>query len=539
MISSAKTPSPISRSARRRQSATPISLFATPLRTRRRARSRTSSSRRSNSNPRCSGRNSTRFGALMSTAPFRPAPGRPAPGRLWRPPAARRSSIARPRRRAAQTRLPRGVRLKLDETRGEWLLLAPERVIKMDAIAVEILQRCDGVATIAAIVDDLRPPIRPTAPGWKRMCARCWTNSPPSEWWTYDRPVKTANPVGLLAELTHRCPLGCPYCSNPLALESRATEIDAETGTACFRRPPHSAYCMRIFPAANRPRGTISGDRRPLRYCRALHQSDHLRDRPDAGARKALADAGLDHVQLSIQDSRRPRPTASPAIRAPSRASWRSRHGSRGRPAAYHERRHPPRQYRARRRNGGARGRAWRRPRRDRAYAILRLGAHQSRRADADRGAGDGGDRRGRGVREDPTPGVIVIDHVIPDYHARYPKACMGGWGKRAAQRHAIGQSACPATRRRPFRASNSGTCATIRWEDIWFRSPAFNAFRGTDWMQEPCRSCPRKGGRLWRLPLPGASRSPATPREADRSATSRRTTTRWRRSRDTPPRKT
>lgn len=52
-------------------------------------------------------------------------------------------------------RLPRGVRLKLDDTRGQWLLLAPERVVKVDAIAVAILQRVDGVASIEAIVDDL------------------------------------------------------------------------------------------------------------------------------------------------------------------------------------------------------------------------------------------------------------------------------------------------------------------------------------------------------------------------------------------------
>ncbi|WGJ16242.1 pyrroloquinoline quinone biosynthesis peptide chaperone PqqD [Methylocapsa sp. D3K7] len=55
----------------------------------------------------------------------------------------------------SRPRLLRGVRLKYDETRGEWLLLAPERVIKADAIAVEILKRCDGVATFDAIVDDL------------------------------------------------------------------------------------------------------------------------------------------------------------------------------------------------------------------------------------------------------------------------------------------------------------------------------------------------------------------------------------------------
>jgi len=52
-------------------------------------------------------------------------------------------------------RLPRGVRLKHDETRDQWLLLAPERVIKTDAIAVEILKRCDGVATLGEIVDGL------------------------------------------------------------------------------------------------------------------------------------------------------------------------------------------------------------------------------------------------------------------------------------------------------------------------------------------------------------------------------------------------
>ncbi len=52
-------------------------------------------------------------------------------------------------------RLPRGVRLKYDETRAEWLLLAPERVVKADAIAAEILRCCDGTRTLEAIVDDL------------------------------------------------------------------------------------------------------------------------------------------------------------------------------------------------------------------------------------------------------------------------------------------------------------------------------------------------------------------------------------------------
>ena len=52
-------------------------------------------------------------------------------------------------------RLPRGVRLTHNEAQGGWVLLAPERVFKADAIAVEILKRCTGEATFAAIVDDL------------------------------------------------------------------------------------------------------------------------------------------------------------------------------------------------------------------------------------------------------------------------------------------------------------------------------------------------------------------------------------------------
>ena len=55
----------------------------------------------------------------------------------------------------ARPRLPPGVRLKHDAVRREWVLLAPERVIRLDQVAVEVLRRCTGEATLAAIVDDL------------------------------------------------------------------------------------------------------------------------------------------------------------------------------------------------------------------------------------------------------------------------------------------------------------------------------------------------------------------------------------------------
>lgn len=55
----------------------------------------------------------------------------------------------------SKPRLPRGVRLKHDETRGEWLLLAPERVIKANPIAVAVIEKCDGNRTLNEIVDEL------------------------------------------------------------------------------------------------------------------------------------------------------------------------------------------------------------------------------------------------------------------------------------------------------------------------------------------------------------------------------------------------
>ena len=47
--------------------------------------------------------------------------------------------------------------------------------------------------------------------------------------------AKLHSPLGLLAELTHRCPLGCPYCSNPLVLDPRGEELDTETWARVFK----------------------------------------------------------------------------------------------------------------------------------------------------------------------------------------------------------------------------------------------------------------------------------------------------------------
>ena len=88
--------------------------------------------------------------------------------------------------------------------------------------------------------------------------------------------------------------------------------------------------------------------------------------------------------------------------------------------------------------------------------------------------------------------GRLVIDYVPADYHARFPKPCMGGWGT-------TGINVNPEGRVLPCHAAETIpglVFETVRDRPlaaIWADGPAFEAFRGTDWMQEPCRSCERR----------------------------------------------
>jgi pyrroloquinoline quinone biosynthesis protein E len=88
--------------------------------------------------------------------------------------------------------------------------------------------------------------------------------------------------------------------------------------------------------------------------------------------------------------------------------------------------------------------------------------------------------------------GVLTIDYVVPDYYAKRPKACMGGWGRQFL-------NVTPTGKVLPCHAAESITdmrFETVRERslpEIWTDGPAFQRFRGTDWMPEPCRSCDRR----------------------------------------------
>ena len=85
------------------------------------------------------------------------------------------------------------------------------------------------------------------------------------------------------------------------------------------------------------------------------------------------------------------------------------------------------------------------------------------------------------------------------------PEGLRGRLGPQADEHRPPPARCCPATRRKSIPGLEFWTVKDHSLGDIWRHSPAFNAYRGTDWMPEPCRSCERKGDRLGRLSLPGA----------------------------------
>jgi pyrroloquinoline quinone biosynthesis protein E len=302
-----------------------------------------------------------------------------------------------------------------------------------------------------------------------------------------------ASPLGLLAELTHRCPLGCPYCSNPLALDPRTEELDAATWARVFREAAAlgvlQVHLSGGEPAARRdlPEITAAAHAAGL-YTNLITSAVGLTPKSLA----ALRDAGLDHVQISIQDSE---PASADHI-----AGYRGAFARKRAIAAEVVRLKLPLTVNA----VVHRANIDRIP--DLVELAVALGAGRVEIAHVQyygwalknrallMPTPDQVDRAVRQVEElrSRHHGRIVIDAVVPDYYARYPKACVGGWGRRSL-------NITPAGRVLPCHAAESipglefWSVRDHALADIWQSSPAFSAFRGTDWMREPCRSCPRR----------------------------------------------
>jgi pyrroloquinoline quinone biosynthesis protein E len=300
-------------------------------------------------------------------------------------------------------------------------------------------------------------------------------------------------PLALLAELTHRCPLTCFYCSNPLELERRSTELD----TASWQRVLTEAAALGVLqvhfsggePLARRDLPGLVRHAADLQlYTNVITSGVLLTD----AAMGALRAARVDHIQLSFQDSR-----AEPADHIGGYAGGHAkklaaarRITAAGLPLTLNFVIH--RLNIARVAEMIAMGEALGARRVEIAHtqyhgwALLNRGALLPTRQQLEDATDVVTAARER------LRGQLNIDYVIPDYYASRPKACMGGWGQRFI-------NISPAGKALPCHAAE--TLSTLSFpsvreqalSDIWYHSPAFQRFRGSDWMPEPCRSCERR----------------------------------------------
>jgi pyrroloquinoline quinone biosynthesis protein E len=297
-------------------------------------------------------------------------------------------------------------------------------------------------------------------------------------------------PLGLLAELTHRCPLGCPYCSNPLELEGRVHEVDAATWARVFREAA-ALGVLQIHLSGGEPASRRDLEEIVLAAREAALYTNLITSAIGLGAERLarLRAAGLDHVQLSLQDV-----DAASADRIAGYSGAHERKMAFARSvtelglaltinAVIH---------RANIDSVAAlvdlavslgAGRVEIAHAQYYGWALHNRRALMPTREQVDRAVQDVEDLRARYAQR------IVIDMVIPDYYARRPKPCMGGWGRRSLNVTPSGRvlpcHAAPTNPGLEFWSIHDHSLA-----EIWRESPAFEAFRGTEWMREPCRSC-------------------------------------------------
>lgn len=302
----------------------------------------------------------------------------------------------------------------------------------------------------------------------------------------------SSHPLALIAEVTHRCPLHCVYCSNPLQM----TEARAELSSGEWQRVFCEAAELGVLHlhltggeplARNDLTELIRTARQAGLYTNLITSGIGLFEDRLA----TLVDAGLDHIQISFQDA------------AAEAANWIA-----GAKAHAHKvglakaiRRHrlaftanlvvhrqnldhivemidflaslePDRMEIAHTQYYG--------------WALENRAALMPTRAQIENAVAVVAEAEKRFA------GKIRIDSVVPDYYARYPKACMGGWGRTLMLIDPAGLALpCHAAGVIPGLQFDNVREHGLRW--LWEKSRAFQQFRGEDWMPEPCRSCERR----------------------------------------------
>jgi pyrroloquinoline quinone biosynthesis protein E len=300
-------------------------------------------------------------------------------------------------------------------------------------------------------------------------------------------------PLALLAELTHRCPLQCPYCSNPVMLDRVKGELDTEQWGRVIDEAAELGVLQIHFsggePTARKDlEALVQWAGRAGLYSNLITSGVLLTEQRVRG----LKEAGLDHVQLSFQDSE---PAGGDRI-----GGYKGGHEKKLQVARWIREAGLPLTFNL----------VVHRQNLDHLPQMLDMAVElEAHRIEVAHVQYYGWAYKNRAAlmptREqleaatevveaarERLKGVLAIDYVVPDYYARRPKACMGGWARRFI-------NISPQGKALPCHAAET---ITSLWfdnvkqrglGDIWENSDAFNRFRGTDWMAEPCRSCERR----------------------------------------------
>jgi pyrroloquinoline quinone biosynthesis protein E len=299
-------------------------------------------------------------------------------------------------------------------------------------------------------------------------------------------------PLSLLCEVTYRCNLQCPYCYNPLALRDYRDELTTEQWTDVLRQAADLGVLQAHFsggePTLRADLATmVAAASRAGLYTNLITQGTFLDDAP----LDRLLESGLDHIQISIQA-----PQTEPADRIAG--------------AAVHARKLDAVQ-RVRGRNVALTlNCVLHRLNHDAIEGVIALAeqlgvarlelanvqfygwAYRNRlalmptRHQVDRGEAIVAAARER------LRGTMDIVYVLPDYFDEFPKPCMNGWGRQF-------MTVTPNGYLLPCPAATSITALTFDnvrdrpLAEIWYISDAFQRYRGTHWMPEPCRSCARR----------------------------------------------
>ena len=297
-------------------------------------------------------------------------------------------------------------------------------------------------------------------------------------------------PLAVLAELTHRCPLQCPYCSNPLELERSGAELSTAEWKRVLSELAEIGVLQIHFsggePTARKDLAELIQHATDVGLYTNLITSAVLLTRDKLAA---LADAGLCHIQISFQGSEQ-----GTADRV---AGLKDAHAKKIEVAGWSRELGLPLTVNA----------VMHRQNLFQLSEIIQMAVD----LDADRIEVANVQYYGWALKNRaalmPTieqieetsriveeaevrlKGILAIDYVVPDYYALRPKKCMGGWGRQFFNISPSGKILpCHAAETITGLEFESVRDHPIAW--IWRNSEAFNRYRGTGWMPEPCQSC-------------------------------------------------